>query len=375
MLCSICGSESHYIFTQDTVCGNGNFRGSVSFKRCGFCTHLEKQVDDVYLGAAADLYNRDYSEVGASKIKVNADGTVASRSELLATYIAKDVVPKEKTRRVFSIIDFGAGGGGLINALRTKLSEAYLIGVEFSEHSRSNILSNGADVFVLNTDIDSLDSVDLIILSHTLEHIPDPLQLLKQLRSKLKPNGNLICLVPNSGVVWSDVTVFEHIHHFTPSSLINLFTLAGFAVSIVPDYASSQSEIAIIAQNKEGSERAFSRLGKPSSFSYEVLPSYINIFLRDIDNQVSRIIKRKIKFSIFGQGGTGIFLVGKYASNILSIIDEDPTKFNLRFNGIIIDNLDTTPPCTPVYIAFNNFLASEVIKSKVRGMRPDLEIL
>ncbi|MBI4456229.1 MAG: class I SAM-dependent methyltransferase [Acidobacteria bacterium] len=76
---------------------------------------------------------------------------------------------------------------------------------------------------------------DLIIAFQALEHMRDPLAILKQCAILLKSGGMLIVSVPNldswqaryAGCHWFHLDVPRHLYHFSPRSLSKLLSLAG----------------------------------------------------------------------------------------------------------------------------------------------------
>lgn len=79
-------------------------------------------------------------------------------------------------------------------------------------------------------------SFDLISLQHTLEHIPEPLEMLTTLRDKLKDDGLLAIAVPNArslmaslaGINWVYLSERTHLFHYTNSTLRLLLEKTGF---------------------------------------------------------------------------------------------------------------------------------------------------
>ena len=80
---------------------------------------------------------------------------------------------------------------------------------------------------------------DLIILFQVLEHIRDPLSVLRQCATLLKPSGVLIVGVPNleswqaryTGPHWFHLDVPRHLFHFSPRSLGKVLQMADLTVS------------------------------------------------------------------------------------------------------------------------------------------------
>lgn len=78
----------------------------------------------------------------------------------------------------------------------------------------------------------------LVTLTHSLEHLDEPLAVLTRVRRWLRPDGVLRVRVPDIGSaearlfghLWHGLDVPRHRHHFTASTLTLLLARAGFVV-------------------------------------------------------------------------------------------------------------------------------------------------
>lgn len=83
------------------------------------------------------------------------------------------------------------------------------------------------DTLIIEGDVWPVDdaSVDLVLSTETLEHVPDPSQFLSEARRVLRPGGHLILTVPFAAR-------WHYIPHdywrFTPSGLVTLLSPRGF---------------------------------------------------------------------------------------------------------------------------------------------------
>lgn len=137
-----------------------------------------------------------------------------------------------------AVLDFGAGDGGLVAALRATGLEAE--GVEASEAGRRLARERG---LVLHGEIpgDTGERFTGVTMLHVLEHLADPVATLVDLRRTLRPGGRLFVEVPNAASIdalWPPVRPLIldlpfHLHHFTPRTLAAVVARAGFEPLIV----------------------------------------------------------------------------------------------------------------------------------------------
>lgn len=85
--------------------------------------------------------------------------------------------------------------------------------------------------------MDTPGEFDVVILSHVIEHLHDPVALLKMCHLLLKKNGLLVLLTPNVasyghrkfGAGWCGLESPRHIHLFTCKKLVRLAQKSGFS--------------------------------------------------------------------------------------------------------------------------------------------------
>ncbi len=124
-------------------------------------------------------------------------------------------------------LEVGCGDGRMLQALRHQGWE--VVGIErTAAAARMAVSVNQLPVFAGGLEaINPRAKFDLVLLFHSLEHVPDPLSVLKQCAQLLKPGGKLIVAVPNFhswqaclfGGSWFHLDVPRHLNHFSPRSL------------------------------------------------------------------------------------------------------------------------------------------------------------
>jgi SAM-dependent methyltransferase len=135
------------------------------------------------------------------------------------------------------ILDYGCGNGKLLNILN-RFGYRNLTGADtFIESDIS--YPNG--VKILKRSLEELEpSFDLIMLHHSFEHLPDPLNALREIRRLLSPDGLGLIRMPVAsfawkkyGVNWVSLDPPRHLFVFTEKSFRLLAEKAGFVVESV----------------------------------------------------------------------------------------------------------------------------------------------
>jgi SAM-dependent methyltransferase len=130
------------------------------------------------------------------------------------------------------ILDFGSGSGVLLRDLK-RFGFQHLTGVDaFIE--KDIIYPSG--VRVLKRTLAEVEGeFDLIMLNHSFEHLPDPLESLRLIRKLLAPDGRCLIRIPVAahawekyGVNWFQLDAPRHLHLFTDSSFRDLAARSGF---------------------------------------------------------------------------------------------------------------------------------------------------
>lgn len=141
-----------------------------------------------------------------------------------------------------TVLDVGCGSGGFLDAMRE--SGWTTVGIEPGEKAASLARAKGHDV-VCQSATDPLAHAlsgrlfDLVLMSHSLEHVHSPTQALANLWPLLKPGtGHLIIEVPNLeslltywfGELGLAFDTPRHLYMFSPDTLSKLLAKTGFEV-------------------------------------------------------------------------------------------------------------------------------------------------
>ena len=128
------------------------------------------------------------------------------------------------------LMDFGCGGGYLLNNFSNK--EKY--GFEINKCAHEELKRNNISFYDNFDDIKD-NSIDTVISNHAMEHVPLPLTTLENLYSKLKKGGKIVIVIPceqprETAFYYKPNDFNQHLHTWCPMTFGNLVTLAGFKV-------------------------------------------------------------------------------------------------------------------------------------------------
>lgn len=223
--CRICGATPHQrAIAQEEVAQTGQW-----FHRCGTCGN-GYLAPDLANGQLDRFYREDYRRFFPYEAAHRYDET------FLASLKARPIA-RSRAMRVgvglphgARILEIGSGFGTLLAALHHDDPTRLLTAVEPDIEHR-NVGLHGVPVRFLDLqDALAAGPYDLILLFHTLEHVVDPTEVLRGIRSALASDGRLVIEVPDAGSDWSgwqDVHL-AHLSYFTGPGLDRLTARCGF---------------------------------------------------------------------------------------------------------------------------------------------------
>ncbi len=140
------------------------------------------------------------------------------------------------------LLDFGCGGGSFLE--RMNRQGWNVTGLDMSPVAVQGIRTRlGLKALLGSLPHPDLqpESFDAITMWQSLEHVHEPLKILRQANLLLAPGGKLLVAVPNIdslafrwfGRSWFGLDLPRHLTHFTPSTLRMMLQQAGFRVGRV----------------------------------------------------------------------------------------------------------------------------------------------
>ena len=187
----------------------------VCCRHCGFVMYLPRPEE-------ADIDNkyRFLAELGQDpgQAPFFSPGE-QRRSRVIWEYLGKRIALAD----VRDVLDYGGGDGRLMQAFRENGISCFL--VDYCRNCLPGVAKLADTIYQLPPE----RTFDLVVCSHVIEHVAEPLKVVAALSRHLRANGHLFVEVPME--IWKKTPLqrepVTHINFFTPNSLWNLLCLAG----------------------------------------------------------------------------------------------------------------------------------------------------
>lgn len=203
--------------------------------RCGFVFQSPRMTEDESIEFYSQSYRQLYQgEEGPTNwdLQIQHD-----RAQNLLDFLEKHVPS------VDNFLDIGSSAGVLLDQFQ-QFFNCRSVGVEPGKIYRKFSLDKGLEIYRDLKEIESGEekSFDLISMIHVLEHIPDPISYLTDLRqNKLSLHGKLLLEVPNLFI--HDSFEIAHMSSFSSHTLKETLKQAGFSIMAFKAHGVPRSKI------------------------------------------------------------------------------------------------------------------------------------
>jgi SAM-dependent methyltransferase len=266
-----------------------------------------------------------------------------NNSEYFGTYVSKlaqKIIENEKGKNS-TILEIGCGKGYFLKKIVVDEQERNVgYGFDPSYLGKNQLLDGRLNFKKKFFDSNSTKiKTDVVVCRHVIEHIPDPIRILKILKNYLSYSDNTtlyfetpdVNYILKNSVFWD--FPYEHCSYFNKNSISNVFQITGFNVSDIKIVFGKQYMWIKSKHNKEIKLKKRKREGLKT---IELAKKY-NI----LDKKIIRFWKDKIKrergiISIWGAGGKGAmfcYLIDPKKKLFNFVIDINPKKHHKFIAG------------------------------------------
>ncbi len=212
--------------------------------------------------------------------------------------------------------------------------------------------------------------VDLLLFRHVLEHSYDIHEVLRCVRSLVKPSGFIAFEMPDARRAFDRLdysTIWEeHIFYFTPTTLRRLFALAGLEVVFLESYHYTLENSLMVIARPAASNYPIPESPQASVEDVERAERFLSHFPQVRDayrNRLKRFRQDQGTIAMLGAGHLSAAFLNFYelADSIAFIVDDNTNKQGLFMPGSRVPILPATA------------LSERAAKLCLMSVRPEIE--
>lgn len=264
-----------------------------------------------------------------------------------------------------SILEIGCGNGQFLKLFGKQFPRWSLYGLELNNNHSSELSDiQGFKELFVGSPMDIEKSFDLIVMVHSLEHIPYPKQYIETLGNILKNGGYLVVEVPDYMVNPFDLIVADHCSHFNQSSLGALLQQSGLQLLFSTNNWLT-NDVSAVAKKTDISSliTCHNDLGKHSFEEvFDKVMQQIN-WIVNVRNMSLDLLPYKPR-GIFGTSTAAAWLFTELGGEVDFFVDEDINRIGYEYLGRPIYHPKFVPEGSHIFIALYPKLA-KLIKERM----------
>ncbi|CAN7243495.1 class I SAM-dependent methyltransferase [Pararhizobium sp. LjRoot255] len=218
---------------------------------------------------------------------------------------------------------------------------------------------------------------DAIISHFVIEHVVDPVSFLKTLRALLTPGGRALLSMPDVAANPGDMTVADHLNHFSRASLKRAFQLSGFALETIDGDAFPGAFFAIAIRSEE--PVAIDRNGQEISVA-AAKAKEICTFWKQATKRLDGAAKQFSgkRAAVYGSGFYGSWICSRIEADVdfRVFLDQNPKlQGSTHLNRPVLAPANLDDNVDVVFVGLNPLKARTAIAGQAVLNRPGLDLV
>jgi trans-aconitate methyltransferase len=369
IICHSCGSDNltdiaGYSVLPRVASDCRPWRAGGILQICRGCGLVQKRIDDAWRAEAQEIYS-------SYKLYHQTDG----REQAVFEATSGSAVPR--SRKVLdqcqaqlggllgttgAMLDFGCGTGAMLRAFSdVSPADWQLYGFDPSLKDDRPLLAIPKVSAVYTGSLAEIEphvAFEVITLSHVLEHVEHPVDLLATLRRKLATNGRIIVEVPYFSDNPIDLLVADHATHFTAETLEAVLKRAGLEPLLVSTDIIAKELTAVAQPNSQVAADTVA-VERGGTEVVDLVQRRVAWLERAIAQARSASAARP--FGVFGTSIGASWILGSLDDHVDFFVDEDKGRVGTSFFGHPVLGPSEVPPSAEVFMAMVPAVATAIL--------------
>ena len=289
---------------------------------CQSCGTVQKPVTKNWLHETKKIYsNYEMYSINGSTVFGNNETVGETRPKKIIRWLNECANLPRKGK----LLEVGFGSGSFLRDFSEIFTNWEISGLEIDRQNKESLKTINGDKKIYFDNLESCkDKFDLIVLIHSLEHIPYTKDYLKNLIQFLKHTGSIFVDVPDLENAPFDILVADHCTHFTFNSLKLLMKLVGIETTICKKHVIPKELFFLGSLIQEDS--SMNRDKDLVSENYENQRILVVEQCKWLKTSLDNIKRTRGKYGVFGSSIAATWLVNSLGDKIVFFLDEDLSR-------------------------------------------------
>ena len=335
--------------------------GTAEFSICPRCLAVQKAITPAWQAMAERIYVQydiNHQSLGAEPTIFDSAKGSGPRSLMLLRNLLDTVELPEKGR----LLDIGCANGNLLKSFHGLRPGWKLSGAELLEQWKDTVQSlPGVEAFYSGPRPVYEGSFDVISLSHVLEHIPDPVPLLKALSGKLTTQGRFLLATPNLRQNPSDLVIADHCSHFEEDSLAYVAKAAGLRIECLSTKMLPKELVAVLSCHRPPAAPEAHDAGDGRVSSKQRCLFYFEL-LEEVRRAARSCAAEGRPFGIMGSSIAACWTMLELGGKVDFFVDEDQNRIGHELQDRPILGPAQVPSGAVIFIPMSVGVAEKIIR-------------